>query len=250
MEKLAKTSRARRLGTAVKEVVLETLWPTRCAVCDEPGERVLCSRCEKALAFVDACHACPACGAPFGRVQCTQCNDVTLASLGIEALPVDGMSHVAVLDEALRRIVTLYKDADERRLATDIARLLARYVSPDRIRDGCVVSYVPDSKSALRRRGFDHAREIAEALAAYVELPCACLLARPDSLDQRTLSKRERIANLSERIRACDGVAMPPSVLLVDDVCTTGATLFGAASALRGAGVAHVWALTLGCAMG
>lgn len=242
--------RVRQLCAAAKEVALETLWPTRCAGCDTPGERVLCARCERALAYIDACHACPTCGAPFGRIQCTQCNEVVLASLGLDALPVDGMTHAVMLDDTARRIVTLYKDADERRLAHDIARLLVRYVSPDRVREGCIISYIPDSASALRRRGFDHARELAEACAMRTSMPCASLFARPDSLDQRTLGKRGRIANMSEQLHVAEGVRVPRSVLLVDDVCTTGATMFSAALALRQAGCAQVWALTFARAMG
>ena len=200
--------RVRQLCVAAKEVALETLWPTRCAGCDTPGERVLCARCERALAYIDACHACPTCGAPFGRIQCTQCNEVVLASLGLDALPVDGMTHAVMLDDTARRIVTLYKDADERRLAHDIARLLVRYVSPDRVREGCIISYIPDSASALRRRGFDHARELAEACAMRTSMPCASLFARPDSLDQRTLGKRG-LGDVYKRQRWANAGASP-----------------------------------------
>lgn len=240
----------KRLGGAVRDVVLETLWPTRCAVCDAPGERVICDECKRELSFVDSCLACPVCGAPYGRVQCTQCNDVVLASLGLDALPVDGMAHATVLDEASRRIVTVYKDADERRLASEIAGMLARYVSPDRVREGCVVSYIPDTAAAVRRRGFDHAREIAEATAERAGMRCARLFLRPKTRDQRKLGKRERIANMTEKMTVAPEAEIPASVLLIDDVCTTGATMFGAAAALRRAGAEHVWALTFALAVG
>lgn len=238
------------VGNAAREVALETLWPTRCAVCDAPGEQVLCERCRRELAFIDSCTACPVCGAPFGRLQCTQCNDVMLASMGLDALPVDAMVHAAVLNEAARRIVTIYKDGDERRLVEAMAEILARYVSPDRAREGYALTYIPATAASLRRRGFDHGREIAQALSRRTGLPCLGLFARPDARDQRKLGRRERIANMAERLIVAPGTEVPPAVLVVDDVCTTGATLFAAAAALRRAGARQVQALTFGWAGG
>lgn len=227
-------------------MVLETLWPTRCAVCDAPGEKVLCDECESQLLPVDSCEACPVCGAPYGRIQCTECNDVVLKAAGADEFPMEGMEHALVLDDAARRIVSIYKDADERRLCGVIASFMARYVSPELRREGYVVTFVPDTKEAFRRRGFDHSREIATEVASLCGMECVQLLRRPKSTDQRKLGRRERILNMKERMNVMDGVDVPERILLVDDVCTTGATLFSATLALKGAGAQHVRALTFG----
>ena len=68
---------------AAAQAVAETLWPTRCAICDEPGE-LLCERCKSELPFIDLWRACPICGAPWGHTQCTECNPVMLAATGRE----------------------------------------------------------------------------------------------------------------------------------------------------------------------
>ena len=62
---------ARLYAEAAAQAVAETLWPTRCAICDEPGE-LLCERCRSEPPFIDLWRACPICGAPremFERVE-------------------------------------------------------------------------------------------------------------------------------------------------------------------------------------
>ncbi len=119
----------RRLRDRAFEVFAETLFPTRCAVCDAPGVP-LCAACERRLPYIDALLACPRCGAPFGRVQCTECNGVLLAPFGYDEPPHDGAASPCVLTEKVRRIVTVYKDQGERGLARPMAALMARAAPP------------------------------------------------------------------------------------------------------------------------
>ncbi len=259
------------------DVVAETIWPTRCAVCECSGEKVLCDRCKSALYYVDVCRACPTCGAPFGYIQCTECNDVMLEKRQLEVrfdktfssglkreneselpasnhartsttqlLPYRGMNHALIADDAAKSIVRIYKDHDEWRLASDIAALLARYVSPDRIREKCTLTFIPSTKAALRRRGFDHAELICRTLAQNLGLECVSLFERPVSSDQRTLGRRERAANMRAVISVKKDMPLPYHVMIVDDICTTGATITSAAWALKDAGATHVYALTFG----
>ena len=100
------------------------------------------------------------------------------------------------------------------------------------------------TSAARRRRGFDHAELLARGLAQQLNLPVAAPLARPRTRDQRALSRRARLENTAGRFEALPGATVPGHLLLVDDVCTTGATLFDATDALRRAGAAHVWCLT------
>lgn len=237
-------SKLKRLLHEAWEVTLEALWPTRCAVCDLPGEHVLCERCEEALVPVDACRACPRCGAPYGLVQCTECNDIMLAATGMEHFPIDKMSHALVMDEATRRIVSIYKDNDERRLCAVIAERMARLVSPGEIRDGYVIAYIPDSQEAYRRRGFDHGQEIGYALADLCGLECIEAFERPKSADQRKLGRDDRIQNMQGRLCVREAFPVSKKVIVVDDVCTTGATIYAACSALREAGAKDIHAIT------
>lgn len=291
------------------EALAEALWPTRCAVCDKPGE-LICPECVIALPYIDTCLACPRCGAPFGRTQCTECNPVMLSTGGREALPLDGMASAVTLTDSTRRIVTAYKDQGERRLARVMAAVMARYVPPAWLRaygahtalgsrganagdmpstpesnnaasmrdagdalgtgdtrsssgalgtndarssSGALLSarrsrplvtFVPAIAQAQRRRGFDHASLLAEDVARELDLECEGLFLRPRSSDQRRLGRAGRATNMANRIEVMPAASIPPDLIIVDDVCTTGATLYAAADALRAQGAARIFALT------
>ena len=227
---------------ATLEVFAETLWPTRCAVCDAQGKH-LCDTCAQALPYIDLCRACPRCGAPHGLVQCTECNPVTLAASGRERIPLDGMVSAVSLGSDSRRIVTTYKDRGERALCETMAELMARYIHPDWVRDA-TITFVPATTEARRRRGFDHAELLAQATARRLGIEAIELFARPRSRDHRELGRRGRIENMRSRIHLIPGAASPARVIVVDDVCTTGATLFAAADALQTSGARAVFGAT------
>lgn len=236
--------RGRQLLRAASDAVQETLWTTRCAVCDVPGA-LLCRSCADALPFIDANRACPRCGAPYGIVQCTECNRTLLAQAGREQLPLDGMVSALGLDDAARRLVTTYKDRGEQRLAGIIGALIAQAVPPSWLRGGAAVTFVPATAAARARRGFDHAERMAQAVSERLSLPCLGILERPHSTDQRLLGRRGRLRNLQQGMSCHPGALVPRAVIVVDDVCTTGATLYGAADALRAAGAQRVYGATL-----
>jgi len=124
-----------------------------------------------------------------------------------------------------------------------VADLMAdriHWLAPAHMLSGAVVP-VPPAPSRLRRRGFDPTGEIAAALAARLGSPLVPCLARRGGSRQVGRRRAERIAQ-PPRIRVSGTV--PRSVLLLDDVLTTGATLSSCAQALRAAGAARVVAVT------
>ena len=107
-----------------------------------------------------------------------------------------------------------------------------------------VVTWAPTTPTRRRVRGFDQAELLARAVAARLRRPARRLLARPAGLPQtgRAAAARREGPPLSARWPASGGW----SVLVVDDVTTTGATLTAAARALRAAGFARIVAVTAG----
>ena len=234
---------ARPYVKATADILAEVLWPTRCAVCDAPGA-VLCDPCVAALPYIDWNRACPRCGAPFGIVQCCECNGIMLAAAQREQPPYDRLVSALSLTEAARRIAAAYKDGGERRLASEMARIVARCVPPDWAAEKPLVTFVPASTRAYRKRGFDHAQELSAEVARLMQLEHRGLFARPHSFDQRQLSRAQRLVNMAGRLEVEPGCAVPACVIVVDDVCTTSATLFAACDALREAGAKRIWCLT------
>lgn len=104
---------------------------------------------------------------------------------------------------------------------------------------------MPLATARLRERGFNQAAELARRLAP-AKTDATLLLRTRDTPAQIGLARAERLRNLRgafavEPLRA--GQLQGRRVVLVDDVMTTGASLFSAAAALRLAGAAHVTAV-------
>ena len=124
-----------------------------------------------------------------------------------------------------------------------VAELMAdriHWLAPGHLLGGTVVP-VPPAPPRLRSRGFDPAGELAAALATKLGTDLSPCLSRRGLGHQVGHGRADRIS----RAPQIESIAESPrSVLLVDDVLTTGATLTSCAMALRGAGAKRIVALT------
>jgi ComF family protein len=124
-----------------------------------------------------------------------------------------------------------------------VAELMAdriHWLAPAHMLSGAIVP-VPPAAARLRSRGFDPAGELAAALSERLQVaPQPCLVRRGG----RRQVGRRRAERLGQPPRIELRGPAPRSVLLVDDVLTTGATLSACAKVLRAAGAARVVAVT------
>ena len=111
------------------------------------------------------------------------------------------------------------------------------------------VTWVPLSSRRRARRGFDQAEQLARAVAARLQRPAVRLLRRVrDTRAQARLAGRDRRSALAGAFTAVR--APPATVLLVDDVLTTGSTAGTCAEALVEAGAGRVDLLTAARSLG
>jgi predicted amidophosphoribosyltransferase len=190
--------------------------PPLCAACGRScrAEAVVCTRCGRRLAAAE-----PLLGkGPPGLDRAWS------------SAPHEGVARELVASLKFRRLLPV----------ADLMADRIQWLAPAHMLSGAIVP-VPAAPSRLRRRGFDPAGELAAALAERLETPLEPCLARRGRQRQVGRRRAERLAR-PPRIQAT-GEA-PRSVLLVDDVLTTGATLSACAQALRAAGTARVVAVT------
>lgn len=139
----------------------------------------------------------------------------------------------------LARAVRALKFSGWRALAPPLAAAMAGTWTLD---VECI-TWVPLSRRRRAARGFDQAEVLAREVAAHLSVPVTGLLRRTrETASQVSRSGRERRRALQDAFSTVGVV--PPSVLLVDDVLTTGATAGSCAVALREAGVTHVGVVT------
>jgi ComF family protein len=176
---------------------------------------------------------CARCGAPtaWPVERCSECTHRRLAFAHARA--------AVAYDEPVRRIVAAWKERGLRRLAAWAAELLADSLAPVAVE---CATFVPPDRDRVLRRGHHPAEVLARELARRWGLDAEELLRRTRRVrPQRGLARAERRRNVSG---AFEARAPPRSVLVVDDVYTTGATANAAAAALRAAGTNRVEVVT------
>jgi ComF family protein len=182
---------------------------------------------------------CDGCGAPFEYdvgERCAACLARPRAFARARA--------ACLYDEASRDLILKFKHADR----TDLARLFARWISraaADLLAEADAIAPVPLHRTRLLSRRYNQAAEIARPLAR--AHGCAYL---PDALVRARRTETQGGKSGSGRRRNVAGAFEVPagrakrvagkSILLIDDVLTTGATLEGCARALLRAGAARV----------
>ena len=148
----------------------------------------------------------------------------------------------------LRSVLHLFKYGRVRVLAQDLGLLLVNALPILPIPEGSVLCPVP--LHVLRRvsRGFNQADLLARVVAKASGLPYDQMLRRSRATGhQAWRSKEERKTALAKAFR-CAVPVVPRSVILIDDIATTGATLDACAEVLKAAGAERVAALVVACA--
>lgn len=146
---------------------------------------------------------------------------------------------------ALRDLIHLFKYAKVESLAGPFGRMMLSVAPPDAKFD--LVIAMPMHWRKRWERGFNQAELLAAPLAhAYGVRLSRCLRRTRYTKAQASLGQEQRLANLdhSFAVRGRNAVS-GKSVLLIDDVFTTGATLRAATAVLKDAGASHVSAMTL-----
>ena len=223
--------------------LVRLVYPGTCWVCGRlVSERapLVCDGCVHDLTH-DPHPTCPRCSSsvgPFVNLDqgCPTCRAAGFAfQRAVRLGPYEGR---------LREVVLRMKQPASADLAEAIGTLWANQVAP-RLHDERIDVAVPVPLHWWRwwQRGFNQSEALARCLARELKVPCEPFRMRcvRRTAAQKTLSAPSRRANVRDAFRAAAGRGLAgKTVLLVDDVLTTGATADEAARVLRRAGAARI----------
>ncbi len=154
----------------------------------------------------------------------------------------DGLATAPFIYEGeIRSKILRLKYSNQRSIARELSHYLVVHIQ-QHIGTAGMVTWAPTVGSRRRKRGVDQAELLARHVGRELGVPCHELLIRVNTESQTGKSRAERLAHPQFRARAPQNTM---SVVIIDDVITTGATLRAAASALRQVGVFDVYCVAV-----
>jgi ComF family protein len=228
--------------------VLDLVYPPVCQVCGRgfTGDNIwLCDSCRQVLSAIPA-PACPVCRTlqPEPLSFCCTCGRST---------SIAWVYSLGTYDQYYSKLIQAFKYKPRPGLGSLLGAMVSEKLRTfPHLRQIEMVCAVPIHPSKRRRRGFNQSEILAEAIAGSLGLPHRrrALVQPSETADQIGLSVVERVANVHDAYLVPDGCEVSGlSVLLVDDVTTSGATLNSAATALKRAGAARIAATTVAMAL-
>lgn len=219
---------------------LDMFFPPACGGCGKPGTR-WCADCQENTPKLMA-PMCSVCGLPQAREGvCKKCN-ITPPRYKV-------MRSWAVFDSPIREALHNLKYRRNMALGDALSNPIAEYLSGFGWKVDVVIP-IPLGKRRMKERGFNQAAMIAMPLAEKMGIPYNSkgMMRVRETRSQVGLSADQRLENVDGAFRARPNVK-GKTVLLVDDVTTTGATISSGAEALYDSGAADVYALTVARAL-
>jgi ComF family protein len=147
----------------------------------------------------------------------------------------------------MRQAIHQLKYHNLKAISSCLAELLADYLQLNPLPGEAIVP-VPLHPRRLRERGYNQSGLLAKELGKLTNLPVIqdSLIRVKEARPQvRASNVKERRRNVANAFICRDEKVNGKQIILVDDVCTSGATLESCASALKSKGAIMVWGLTL-----
>ncbi len=228
-------ARFARASERYRRALLDLLFPPRCVVCRRVGEW-FCPRCRAAIELIPP-PICERCGRPLHRTDCPYCRH--------NPPQIDGLRAVAFFEGGLRQAIHTFKYQHRPELAAPLGAMLADYLMDHPLPVDTIIP-VPLHVERERMRGFNQSALLAQELALRTNLRLWYNVVERIRYTQPQieLDLQQRRENVREAFMA-NPQAIGARILLIDDVCTTGATMEACSVALKQRGACMVWGLSL-----
>lgn len=198
---------------------------------------IICEKCRQTFRYIDEETACPGCSRPQKtRVICMDCEKWQAH------LPSEYISHKAFFyyDAALKEWLQRYKFQGDTRFAQIMSAPIQAYL---KMNPTAVVVPIPVSEASYAKRGFNQCEELLRVASVPYK----------NWLINVTLEKKQSEKKRQERLKTAQPFQLAPtfnkditSVILFDDVYTTGRTLMHAKHVFAEAGVKRITSFSIG----
>ena len=225
----------------IKEMLLSLLYPRRCPICHDivmPRGHLICPDCLKKVPFVQE-PTCLCCGKEIASEEieyCYDCSHHTRSFAGGFAL--------AVYDPVMRESIRRFKNGGRMEYADwYVEAIWQRYGGQLQGLDIDAVVPVPLHRSRRNERGYNQAELLAGRLAKKLRVPVLpkALARTRKTTAQKYLGGRERQKNLEAVFAVGRQSVVGKTILLVDDIYTTGSTAEACTRVLLTAGAQAVY---------
>lgn len=217
------------------ETFLDIIFPPACANCGKLTSEPVCSTCREKIQLIKG-HICEFCGKPTSLSvdSCRECRN--------KKLSFDSARSAMVYDGAGKELVQAFKFRNDRRLSDFFALLMADALE---FKSADLITWVPIHPRKRAKRGFDQSRLLAIKLGVILNIPAVSILTKSKNTeDQAGLELVERRKNVKNAFKINRIEQVKKSILLIDDVYTTGSTLHECAKIIKKAGASRVDVLT------
>ena len=216
---------------------VDLVYPPVCPGCDRTISQ-WCPTCQEKVVLIHE-PMCQRCGYPLREGEaCTDCTHIT---------PVfETARSLAGYLDLYRKAIHRLKYHGNAALGEALASPLTKLIESQGWAFDLIVP-VPLGEKRKKTRGYNQAAFISLPLALYYGVPhrSSAIMRVRETQSQVDLPMQQRRQNVHGAFRADPRIVSGHSVLIVDDVMTTGATLNAVAAALQDAGASHIYAVTL-----
>jgi ComF family protein len=217
--------------------LLDLIYPPRCPGCGRIGS-AFCESCQDRIEWIrpPVCRRC-GCPIPYDGL-CTHCQRVPSS--------LDGVLAAAVFSDPLRQAIHALKYENAMSVAGPLGAIMSGAWRLGSLPEADVILPVPLHSRRQAERGYNQSTLLARILGRSVGVPVdeRILVRERATRPQVGLDQSARKQNV-EGAFVCRGRVAGRTFAVVDDVCTTGATLEACAGALKASGAALVWGFTL-----
>ncbi len=224
-------------------ILLELIFPRRCPVCDrvQPlGDRI-CPTCAEQLRGINSPYCCK-CGKPIEDTRAEYCTDCTEYSHEYK------QGRALYEYRTIRRSLYRFKYKGRQEYAEVYGELLAVHMEEivRRWKPDALIP-VPLHRTKKRSRGYNQAELLAVTMGKHLNIPVDTKIIRriKKTIPQKRLNRQMRQNNLKKAFKIDRNDVKLSTIIIIDDIYTTGSTVDAVAAVLREAGIENIYFITL-----